>query len=83
MLAPAAAQTCSQTVGMTYVDALDSGLYNFQMNEYDSSLQECVTISGIGFGGLRQCHQRRAGNLHLHLPWMPLEHLHDFQLLPD
>ncbi|MGA2651660.1 MAG: cellulose binding domain-containing protein [Terracidiphilus sp.] len=46
----AAAQSeCSQTVGTTYVDALDGGLYNFQMNEYDSSLQECVDISGLGF----------------------------------
>ncbi len=50
MSAPAAAQSeCSNTVGETYVLALDSGLYNFQMNEYDSSLQECVNISGVGF----------------------------------
>jgi len=46
MPASAAAQsTCSATD----VTALDSGLYNFQMNEYDSSLEECATISGIGF----------------------------------
>jgi hypothetical protein len=44
--APAAAQsTCSATD----VTALDSGLYNFQMNEYDSSLEECADISGLGF----------------------------------
>ena len=50
MTVPAAAQTeCSTTVGTTYVDALDSGLYNFQMNEWDSSLNECVNISGLGF----------------------------------
>ena len=50
MPAPAAAQSeCSATVGTTYVLALDSGLYNFQMNEWDSSLQECVNISGLGF----------------------------------
>jgi hypothetical protein len=43
---PAAAQsTCSATD----VTALDGGLYNFQMNEYDSSLEECATINGIGF----------------------------------
>jgi hypothetical protein len=43
---PAAAQsTCSGTD----VTALDGGLYNFQMNEYDSSLEECATINGIGF----------------------------------
>jgi hypothetical protein len=41
----AAQSTCSATD----VTALDSGLYNFQMNEYDSSLEECATISGIGF----------------------------------
>jgi Glycosyl hydrolase family 12/Cellulose binding domain/Fibronectin type III domain len=50
MLSRADAQSeCSQTVGTTYVDALDGGLYNFEMNEYDSSLQECVDISGLGF----------------------------------
>jgi hypothetical protein len=50
MSAPAAAQSeCSNTVGETYVLALDSGLYNFQMNEWNSSLQECVNISGLGF----------------------------------
>jgi hypothetical protein len=48
--APAAAQSeCSSTVGTTYVDALDGGLYNFQMNEWDSTLNECVDISGLGF----------------------------------
>jgi len=46
MPTPAAAQsTCSGTD----VTALDSGLYNFQMNEYDSSLEECATINGVGF----------------------------------
>ncbi|MGA2351339.1 MAG: cellulose binding domain-containing protein [Terracidiphilus sp.] len=41
----AAQSTCSATD----VTALDGGLYNFQMNEYDSSLEECATISGVGF----------------------------------
>lgn len=41
----AAQSTCSATD----VTALDGGLYNFQMNEYDSSLEECATINGIGF----------------------------------
>ncbi|MGA2889952.1 MAG: cellulose binding domain-containing protein [Terracidiphilus sp.] len=46
MPTPSAAQsTCSATD----VTALDGGLYNFQMNEYDSSLEECATISGVGF----------------------------------
>ena len=46
MSAPAAAQsTCSPT----NVTALDGGLYDFQMNEYDSSLEECATINGLGF----------------------------------
>jgi hypothetical protein len=46
MPATAAAQsTCSATD----ITALDGGLYNFQMNEYDSSLEECATISGVGF----------------------------------
>ena len=50
MPAPAAAQSkCSNTVGETYVLALDSGLYDFQMNEWNSSLNECVNISGLGF----------------------------------
>ncbi len=33
----------------TDVMALDGGLYEFQMNEYDSTLQECATVSGTGF----------------------------------
>jgi len=41
----AAQSSCSPTD----VTALDGGLYDFQMNEYDSSLQECATINGIGF----------------------------------
>jgi len=41
----AAQSSCSATD----VTALDGGVYNFQMNEYDSSLEECATISGIGF----------------------------------
>jgi hypothetical protein len=41
----AAQSSCSATD----VTALDGGLYDFQMNEYDSSLEECATISGIGF----------------------------------
>ncbi len=50
MPAPAAAQSeCSSSAGTQYTDALDGGLYTFQMDEYDSSLQECVDISGVGF----------------------------------
>jgi hypothetical protein len=46
MTAKAAAQsTCSGSD----VIALDGGLYNFQVNEYDSSLEECASISGVGF----------------------------------
>lgn len=46
MPASASAQsTCSPTD----VTALDGGLYDFQMNEYDSSLEECATINGLGF----------------------------------
>ena len=33
----------------TGVMALDGGAYEFQMNEYDSTLQECATVSGTGF----------------------------------
>lgn len=40
-----AQSTCSATD----VTALDGGVYNFQMNEYNSSLEECATINGIGF----------------------------------
>jgi hypothetical protein len=50
MTVQAAAQSeCSSTVGTTYVDPLDSGVYDFQMNEWNSSLNECVSISGVGF----------------------------------
>jgi len=50
MTLPAAAQSeCSSTVGTTFTEALDSGLYEFQMNEWNSSLNECVNISGLGF----------------------------------
>lgn len=31
------------------VTPLDNGLYNFQMNRFDSSLTECETSSGVGF----------------------------------
>ena len=31
------------------VTPLDSGAYNFQMNEWNSTLPECVNISGTGF----------------------------------
>ncbi|MGB0064474.1 MAG: cellulose binding domain-containing protein [Terracidiphilus sp.] len=41
----AAQSSCSQFD----VTPLDGGVYNFQMDEYDSSLEECATINGIGF----------------------------------
>ena len=41
----AAQSTCSRWD----VTALDSGAYNFQMNEWNSTLPECVNISGAGF----------------------------------
>jgi len=44
-LSAAAQSSCSASD----VTALDGGVYNFQMNEYDSSLEECATINGIGF----------------------------------
>lgn len=31
------------------VTPLDGGVYNFQMDEYDSSDEECVSINGVGF----------------------------------
>ena len=31
------------------VTPLDGGVYDFQINEFDSSLQECATINGVGF----------------------------------
>lgn len=40
-----AQSTCSQWD----VTPLDSGAYNFQMNEWNSSLLECANISGNGF----------------------------------
>lgn len=40
-----AQSTCSKNA----VTPLENGLYNFQMNENDSSLQECATINGVGF----------------------------------
>lgn len=41
----AAQSTCSQWD----VTPLDSGVYNFQMNEWNSTQLECATMSGIGF----------------------------------
>ena len=41
----AAQSTCSRSG----VAPLQNGAYNFQMNENDSSLQECATINGVGF----------------------------------
>jgi predicted lipoprotein with Yx(FWY)xxD motif len=50
MPAPAAAQSeCTSSAGTQYTDALDGGLYTFQMDEWNSSLNECVSISGVGF----------------------------------
>jgi hypothetical protein len=40
-----AQSTCSRSD----VTPLDSGVYNFQMNEWNSSAEECATINGIGF----------------------------------
>jgi hypothetical protein len=40
-----AQSTCSPMA----VIPLDSGVYNFQMNEWNSSAQECATINGTGF----------------------------------
>lgn len=31
------------------VTPLDGGVYNFQMNEFDSSLTECTSMNGVGF----------------------------------
>jgi len=48
--APAVAQSeCSSSAGTQYTDALDGGLYTFQMNEWNSTLNECVTIGSLGF----------------------------------
>ena len=41
----AAQSSCSQ-FGVT---PLDNGVYDFQMNEFDSSLTECETTTGVGF----------------------------------
>lgn len=41
----AAQSTCAQHGG----GALDGGVYNFQMNEFNSSRPECATASGTGF----------------------------------
>ena len=41
----AAQSSCSGTD----VTPLDGGVYNFQMNEFNSSLEECASINGIGF----------------------------------
>ena len=40
-----AQSTCSKMSELK----LQNGLYNFQMNENDSSLQECAKINGVGF----------------------------------
>jgi hypothetical protein len=40
-----AQSTCSRTD----VTPLDNGVYNFQMNEWNSSLLECASINGTGF----------------------------------
>lgn len=41
----AAQSMCSRTA----VTKLDNALYNFQMNENGSSLEECATVNGAGF----------------------------------
>jgi hypothetical protein len=44
----AAQSTCSRSA----VSKLDSGLYTFQMNENDSSREECASIQEAGSGGV-------------------------------
>jgi hypothetical protein len=41
-----AAQSSCSKVGVL---PLDNGIYNFQMNEFDSSLAECAAMNGVGF----------------------------------
>jgi hypothetical protein len=41
--------TTQSTCARSDVIKLHDGLYNFQMNENDSSLEECATINGVGF----------------------------------
>ncbi|MGD0548679.1 MAG: fibronectin type III domain-containing protein, partial [Terracidiphilus sp.] len=46
MSAPAAAQS---TCAITGTISLDGGVYIFQNNEWNSTLEQCATIDGIGF----------------------------------
>jgi hypothetical protein len=41
--------TAQSTCSPTNVTPLDSGAYNFQMNEWNSTAKECVSINGVGF----------------------------------
>ncbi len=48
--APAAAQSeCSSSAGTQFSEALDGGLYTFDINEWNSTLNECVSIGSLGF----------------------------------
>lgn len=50
VLALPAAFTWSQsTCSRMAVVPLDSGIYNFQMNEFNSTLAECAFVNGVGF----------------------------------
>ncbi len=49
LLAVPSIASAQSTCAQFGVIALDGGAYNFQMNEFNSSSQECATTSGIGF----------------------------------
>jgi hypothetical protein len=46
MSAPATAQSTCSTTGTI---SIDSGEYIFQNNEWNSTLEQCATVSGVGF----------------------------------
>ena len=50
IIAGAPARSSAQSTCSKFgIIPLDNGLYDFQMNEFDSSLAECATMNGVGF----------------------------------
>ena len=41
--------TAQSTCSRTALTPLDTGAYNFQMNEWNSTALECASINGVGF----------------------------------
>jgi hypothetical protein len=82
--ASAAAQSTCSNFGTV---SIDGGSYIYQNNEWNSGLEQCATVNGLGFSlttaNFNSGTQWRPGNLLFHLQGMPLGQLHYFEPVSD